>query len=81
MSALYSWLKPDHGKIVTRRAHRDIRAKVASWEGAVSVDLDNDGYYRVTVGPHPTSGDTGSCIVVAQGSVIADKRHEITNDL
>jgi hypothetical protein len=82
MSALYSWTKPDNRQVVTRRGHQHIEATLASWEGSVTIELNRDGSYRVTVGPHPTGyNGAGPRIVVAQGSVKADERDAITSDL
>lgn len=53
MANLYGrMVDPYHGsrKVVTRTAARTIWTRLETWHGAVAVELDADGQYRVFVG-------------------------------
>ena len=56
MAALYGSLRGNRGE-TTRLGHKDIRARLETWAGAVTVVMDADGHYRVyesTHGKHST---------------------------
>lgn len=76
---LYSWIWPDdRDRATTRGAHRRIKTVAATWQGAVTVELDADGNYAVSVGDHPKN-DNGARIEVARGNVGAGRRAAVSH--
>lgn len=64
MSALYTRLKPDAAKEVTRRSHNTVESTLETWNGAIRTTLERDGSFTVAIGPK----DAPVCII-ATGNV------------
>ncbi len=66
MSALYGYLSGDRGT-VTKASHREIEAKLQSWEDALGLTLWADGGFSLyrEAGPH----GGGPRVLIASGNL------------
>ncbi len=63
MANLIGYLQGTRGR-VSRLGSQDIEARLETWEGAITVRLDKDGQFTVSVGPKRSTGRT-----IATGNV------------